>query len=107
VSTYSTQLFAGQPTSGTQGLYVVPSGYVVVVRDVELYAIDGGGTIYIAVWTSSGTSLGQLVAWQSPQPQTHMQWSGRVVMDFGQQLVYQSTSGRTEVLASGYLLTAA
>jgi hypothetical protein len=102
IPVYST-LFINSPGLVGDAAFLVPDGYIAVVRDIDAVAFIGagatleagigGGTVFWAyTW-----SVVAVVDWRS--------WRGRVVLSAGQQLVIH-TDAAVDVYAGGYLLTA-
>lgn len=98
---YSTRFLAWSDDE-TPAPYTVPTGYVAVVRDVDVWS--GGGAminVQLAVnavakfWAAQFTveSIAQVA-----------QWRGRQVLQAGEDLVF-SADGATDGLVSGYLLS--
>ena len=103
---YSTQFFAGTVSNAQQELYVCPSGYVAVLRDVQLYNNTAGAIdAFIELWTGAGqlatVAFRGIAAQESPAP-----WNGRAVFTAGQSLQAGQTGASLRVWASGYLLSA-
>lgn len=97
---YSTRLLAWAASEFVPP-FVVPSGYVCVVRDADIYS--GGGAIIN--WVLSVNAVAKFAAGQftiEALGQT-AQWRGRQVLNAGEQLLFES-DGSTDGLVSGYLL---
>jgi len=103
---YSTQFFAGEGGSGLAVLYTVPDQYVAVLRDLEALNL-GGATDSLDLITEIPGPLA--VTWgrlnNVPSGEA-AQWSGRLVMNPGDQLQAYSGTHDWAILASGYLLSA-
>lgn len=81
--------------------FVCPTGYVVVVRDIDVWS--GGGSIINAQAEINGVAkfwAGQFTVESIAQV---LQWRGRQVLQAGEELVFQS-DGVTDGLISGYQL---
>lgn len=100
---YSTRFLAWETTESPPS-YVVPAGYVAIVRDVDVWS--GGGAIvnvqleitdHAKFWAAQFTieSVAQVA-----------QWRGRVVLNPGEVLTF-TADGPTDGVIGGYLLTAA
>lgn len=82
--------------------YVVPTGYLVIVRDVDVSS--NGGAITNWVWGINGIckiSGGQFTIEALLQ---HQEWRGRQVVNAGEAIYFQSDQP-TDGAISGYLLT--
>lgn len=101
---YSTR-FEITPDDAINGHYLVPDGYIAVVRDMRFWlpngglwpdgpvnevSIDGPGNV---IWTISG---------QNPNPGVYS-WQGRQVFQVVLSWLHWSTTAR--LTASGYLFT--
>lgn len=103
---YSTSFYAGEilVTDAYQTLYTVPSGYVAVLRDVELVNLAASDEqAFLALGPGSSTvpfaalTLAASGGWG--------QWKGRVVMDVGVTLQLFVETEPTAAVISGYLLS--
>lgn len=97
---YSTRFLAWSSET-TPGPYEVPAGYVLVLRDLDVYS--GGGAIIswkLSVNDVATITGGQFTDESIPQTAT---WRGRQVLQAGEFLTFAS-DGATDGLASGYLL---
>jgi hypothetical protein len=105
VAIYSTRFFHGPATNG-QTLYTVPVGMVVVVRDLEVYNFSGAVINQVQVQLGiSGTTSGVLAFVNNVPASECAQWSGRSVVNAGEELVaFSTTAGNFSMLVSGYLL---
>lgn len=86
----------------TPPAFVVPNGYVAVVRDLDVYS--GGGSIID--WQLEIAGVCKIAAGQftvESLPQT-AQWRGRQILEPGEALGF-SSDGATDGAVSGYLLT--
>jgi len=96
---YSTQFFAG--AWAIEHTYAVPAGYIAVVRELDV--VNGETT---AQTIRAGTSAGADFWIQAIEPVKSVQWTGRLVMNPGEELrVYSQGVTGWSVIASGYLLT--
>lgn len=104
MSVYSTQFFLGaMPANGTV-IYTVPTGYTVVVRDIELYngsAGPGGCSVQIRV---SGALEAVIFLAPDMGANTWAQWQGRAVLNVGQELASGAGASGFLGVVSGYLL---
>lgn len=101
INVYSTRFIAWS-TSTIPPAYKVPSGYIAIVRDIDVYS--GGGQIIN--WVASVNLVAHFAAGQftiEALAQT-AQWRGRQVLEAGEDLVFAS-DGPTDGLISGYLLS--
>lgn len=98
---YSTR-FMGWAAETIPPLFEVPTGYVAVVRDIDVLS-HGGALIN---WVVSINGVADFAAGQFTILALNQtgEWRGRQVMNPGDQLVFQS-DGPTDGLISGYLLT--
>lgn len=99
-SPYSTRALAWAATTSPPS-YVVPAGYLFVVRDVDVSS--GGGSVINWVWGIAGICKlggGQFTITAVNQFQT---WRGRQVVQPGE-AVYFTSDGATDGAVSGYLL---
>lgn len=103
MSVYSVRLFAGIINAQT-ALYLVPASTVIVVRDLEVW-FNGSGTgkIGLNIVPSSGSQLSFFVS-QELAANTSQQWTGRVVLNSGDQLSANATAWPWGITASGYNL---
>jgi len=97
---YSTR-FLAWAASEIPPVYVVPSGYVAIVRDLDVYSFGGEMTnwkfgINGVCWFAAGQFTIEALA------QTG-QWRGRQVVQAGEEILFES-DGPTDGIASGYLL---
>lgn len=96
------QLLLNVPNLHGTGAFLVPTGFVLVVRDVELFESSpggalvelaaGGGTVFAAFGPNLTTTY------------NHYSWQGRVVVQAGDQFEVNASLA-CNVLAMGYLLT--
>jgi hypothetical protein len=99
---YSTQFIVAVGLTGTSS-FACPSGFRMIVRDVDCYSDSvasagdlfvrnpAGGTIF---WQHVGVGVQQIG-----------QWRGRQVFDPGDVLAVVATGTSWDVMVSGYLLT--
>lgn len=97
---YSTR-FLGWASESTPPAYTVPAGYVVVVRDADIYS--GGGSIID--WTLSVNGVARFAAGQFTVESIAQtaEWRGRQILNPGELLVF-AADGATDGMVSGYLL---
>jgi hypothetical protein len=105
VTTYSTQLFAGELTAAEQ-VFVAPSSFTTVVRDIELWnASSGPEDIAVNLLGVSGLYVAGLVTAFAMKANGTFQWEGRVVMIPGQRLFVAATAYPVGIVVSGYELS--
>lgn len=97
---YSTRLLAWS-SSTTPPAYEVPAGYVVVMRDLDVWF--GGGAI--VNWQLSINDIAKIAAGQFNEDALAQtaEWRGRQVVQAGEFIVFAS-DGATDGALSGYLL---
>lgn len=99
---YSTQFLTGLfPTAPVY--YTVPAGYRAVLRDISVYwnGDVSGGVLNVAI-----ASVALVYRFTGPANVAEgQQWTGRMVLDPGQQLEFSPASGNWGFIASGYLLS--
>ena len=101
---YSTNFFTGNVTAtGDTTLFEVPTGYVVVLRDLRMtpYSAAPGTSYFIvagALVFSSGSAPAEWATYQS---------DCRIVLPAGAILQFGNGGGSWSVSASGYLLSTA
>lgn len=97
---YSTRLLAWAASETPPG-FTVPTGYVCVVRDADIYSAGGALTNFVlSVNTIAHFFAGAFTIEATAQV---AQWRGRQVVNPGEILVFAS-DGPTDGLVSGYLL---
>jgi hypothetical protein len=98
---YSSQLLALQGLNGTV-VYSPPAGYVVVIRDLDLYV---GASSTPGFFQLIGSSLQVIDYYQQPDLLAHThQWRGRQCIEPGQNFRVLA-SQPMDVTVSGYLLS--
>lgn len=100
---YSTLLVAEQGLSAPLSL-TVPPGYIWILRDLDLYNGGGLGSAELFLVGSSG----QAIYWARQTPGSDasvFQWRGRQVIEGGQSVTVNVTSGDWDVSLSGYVLS--
>jgi hypothetical protein len=97
---YSTR-FLAIALGEEDGAYVVPDGYVAVVRDIDCWS-EGGAMINWRVSIDGDPAFagGQFTIESLDQFQT---WRGRVVVSAGEN-IQTSTDGPRGIVVGGYLL---
>lgn len=103
---YSLRIFATGsliPATGKVGP-VVPSGFVYVLRDINVVRRSTGSTDEFVVYAATGGLLANVVV-ANLDPGSNFQWGGRQVYAQGEQIGFQSLVGTWDVMASGYQLT--
>lgn len=105
MSVYSTQFFCGALTAGSQILYTVPTLQTVVMRDLEAYNGSGAtSTLTISVYRS-GSFKALIANVPNLAGGLGFQWTGRAVLNPGDELEANPPGTGWTLLASGYLLT--
>lgn len=106
-SVYSTLFLANNTDSGELN-YIVPDGFVAVLRDVDVY----NNSFVAAELFLEDNETGQTI-WRVDNnaviPDSSLgssQWKGRQVFNPGGGFVFVASSGTWDVRASGYLLSA-
>lgn len=98
---YSTRFLAWS-SSELVPVYTVPTGYLIVVRDLDVWS--GGGAMInwqLQVVEGAKFAAGQFTVESIAQT---AQWRGRQILYAGEELLFQS-DGPTDGMCSGYLLT--
>jgi hypothetical protein len=104
VSIYSVQLYGGQVT-GEAVVYTAPAGVVIVIRDVETVNVAGAAATYsLDVYGASGFKSA-LISEVGAAANAHAQWTGRAVLDTGDEIAISSTAYPIGLLISGYSLS--
>lgn len=83
--------------------YVVPAGFVAVLRDLDVIQVSSGTNGLVIVQDSG------FITWLTLATNNiwaHVQWTGRQVFTAGQSLDLISSGHTFHMRASGYLLTA-
>ena len=85
--------------------YTVPDGYRAILRDLEVVIAPGSGA---TAWALSISTGGTIAAghFEDSTLDVHQQWTGRAVVDEGEELIGISTPYPVNWYLSGYLLTA-
>lgn len=99
---YSTR-FLAFAADGTPAPYTVPTGFVAVVRDADIWS--GGGAMInfqLSINAVAKFWAGQFTVESIAQV---AQWRGRVVVNEGEDLVF-AADGVVDGVVGGYLLTA-
>lgn len=100
---YSTNLFTG-PLPATYGtIFTAPSGFVVVIRDLELLQFSAGNTTVNVATVVSGMT-GPLVYSTAFAPNAVLHWEGRVVLPAGSTIQGQCLTPSNQCSISGYQL---
>jgi hypothetical protein len=104
MAAYSTRFFVGTLGSGDATLITVATGRVAVLRDLNLFCTPGGSGHATVYDNDSGANLAEL---HNPAAREILRWTGRQVIDAGQELHFFSDLGvDVDVWCSGYLLDA-
>jgi hypothetical protein len=98
---YSTQFVAAN-VGGAPTEYLVPAGYVAVVRDLSIFQPNVGGTNYIACGVLEVGPF--FIAYASAALQTSQHQEMRVVVNAGDHIYAVSTYALGYAFISGYLL---
>lgn len=99
---YSTRLFKQKNLLGT-GMFVVPSGFVCVVREVDIFSL---GPLVPALFTFQGPDGENIWAQYTVASKAgSFQWVGRAVFDAGDTMYFNWFVSSGDVYASGYLLS--
>ena len=101
---YSKVFFGGNVTaSGVTTMYTVPTGYIAVVRDIDVCRNDSGAQ---RSTFDAEDDAGGFIHWLTSTQYAVFTWRGRQVFVAGSRFgVYQS-GGDWTYRVSGYLLTA-
>lgn len=102
---FSTQFFKWNTfASGLAGSFLVPVGFVVVVRDISATLQPSGSAQFLEGQEAAGAVFWEEFAPASSDPM-FVQFHGRVVLNAGETLqVAYSGAGQTTGIASGYVL---
>jgi hypothetical protein len=98
---YSTRFYGGRPASSPLVLYTVPSGYVAVVRSVQLWVLTSGISVQLAIVATGSTIVQRL----SASATDFTTYDLRAVLNVGESLEFVGGNGAHQVTVSGYLLT--
>lgn len=103
---YSTQFIRGVVSSPSTLTYVVPTGYVAVVRDIMLWngGTEGLGLQGCEVYDDSFAVIFG-VFYPVACVANPYNWEGRAVMNAGETLTVAPSDASWHVRCSGYLLT--
>jgi hypothetical protein len=102
---YSTRFFAEAISAEVNPAYTVPSGFVAVLRDLELYNETGDTDTLNCELTIPGPL--NVIMYSAAEVPTYqsVQWRGRVVLNAGDVLWFYAGHYPWQVVASGYLLS--
>jgi secreted Zn-dependent insulinase-like peptidase len=103
---YSRRFISGQ-TAGSPVVidYLVPTGFVAVLRDVDIY--NGTATAVVSAFiVSPGSPNIVMAALYFSAVNTSVMWRGRQVFPAGATIRVSSSTAGVSVSASGYLLRA-
>lgn len=99
---YSTQFASGVQTGAGSGtLFTVPSGYLVVVRSIQIFQYTGTAETF-QIADGSGVSIATAI---SPGAPWQLDWDGRAVLNAGETIEFSTGGGGWTYRVSGYLLT--
>jgi hypothetical protein len=104
---YSTRFIGGESQTGADQVYVVPSGFTAVLRDLTCAQV-GAGAGNLTEWILTPPSgAGLVIAYMAnPNPNTSIHLELRVVLNAGDSLTGASEgSPICHLTASGYLLS--
>lgn len=105
MAVYSTQFFCGIISSSNLSLYTVPSGFIVVLRSIELADRSGTSSNNATIFAvAGGTVIGVVTAHVFTAAFESVHWDGRAVLNSGQGFG-AGISVSCGVFVSGYLLT--
>ena len=102
---YSQRLLSAKGASGT-ATYIVPAGYVVVIRCLDMYAsVTAAADLFLQ------GEVGQAIMWQHwpINGQAHAQWQGRHAFKAGEGVTVTASVGPIDGIdytLFGYVLTA-
>lgn len=103
---YSVSFYSGSTLSTTQQLYVVPTGYTAVIR--EMHVLNGDSVSHdfnFQVVEVPGAPQSYIWRQASVPSLGWLQWQGRVALEeHAQILFYPSSSSFWSVFVGGYLL---
>jgi hypothetical protein len=108
VSIYSTRFAetTGVSSATAALLYTVPSGNVVVVREIDVVARSNTATILRVFQTGSGHPYVISINIPANSQNLGFQWSGRAVFPAGAAIYFDKTVATVvDLTMSGYLLT--
>lgn len=99
---YSTQFAAGTEAGGsTTVVYTVPTGYVAVVRDIEVGAQSPPANS-VAI---NYAGVAEIYSVDTITQYRTAQWRGRVVLNAGDTINVDAIAGTWTYIISGYLLS--
>lgn len=102
---YSTQFICEVLGASNLTLYTVPSGFVVVVRSIELGDRSGSSTNSCTVFATAGGTIQAVITNSGNFPAFgSLHWDGRAVLNSGQS-IGAGVGASTSVFVSGYLLS--
>jgi hypothetical protein len=104
-TTYSTRFAAGETSALAAAPYTVPGGYVAVVRDVTLWNPTDITLIATLGVSVSGSVLGYIDIVPTLEGHSFSHWTGRQVMNSGDQMYFFDTESSCLWMVSGYLLS--
>lgn len=103
---YSIRIFSSGGVAAPAGTVgpTVPSGFVYVVRDLDVVELTGNSGVYMDLMSPT---LGPMVRISRADTTSfgHASWRGRQVYGPGEQVGVKATSGLWSVTISGYQLT--
>ena len=102
MSVYTVRLAAVNAISAPVTLFTVPSGFVYVLTDLELFNNATTVNTYVQVSLQAPGVSAMVFALFDMAVATHAQWTGRVSMNPGDSLQATASSGGLELVATGY-----
>lgn len=85
--------------------FTVPAEYVAVVRDIEVQNLGSGADSLEVDTTVPGPLEVPIARFNGIAQNDHVQWTGRVVLTAGQEIVTATLGNTWSVIISGYLLS--
>jgi hypothetical protein len=103
---YSLRIFASGALNNAAGTVgpIVPSEFIYVIRDIDVYNDTAGATDNLVVFAQTGGILCSFIG-SATENQPNQQWRGRQVYGPGEQVAVRAFVGTWGVAISGYQLT--
>lgn len=103
MSAYSARFYAGDVnTGGILDAYTVPAGNVAIVQHIDGYQLALNPDQLFVVLTIGETTVSPItIVWPGG---ASIPWQGKLVLNAGEQLGFQSAQGLWQVQASGALI---
>lgn len=107
MNVYSQMFGAGDLDDSLPPLdFPTPSGFVAVLRDIDIFTVLGIDiNEFLVTDTVTGSTFWSAIATPPPLNQS-FQWRGRQVFPYGTGFTFQAAQGTWGYRVSGYLLTA-